>query len=72
MLIPTAWLPALEANRMMILEIGSHGGDVASAQERNAFVMQAAERLWLPHVSRGGMLARAGLSRTGWPSALPS
>jgi hypothetical protein len=57
MRIPPAWLPALEANRMMILEIGSHGGDLASARERNGFVMRVAEQLWLPHVSAGGMLA---------------
>ena len=64
MRLPPAWLPALEANRMMILEIGSHGGDLASARERNGFVMQVAERLWLPHVSAGGMLA-GQLAATG-------
>jgi putative transposase len=56
--IPAEWLPALEANRMMILEIGTHGADLASAQERNAFVMGTAEKLWMPHVSPHGMLAR--------------
>jgi hypothetical protein len=58
MRIPPEWLPALEANRMMIMEIGPHDGDLASARERNAFVMDAADELWLPHVSPHGMLAR--------------
>jgi hypothetical protein len=58
MRIPPEWLPALEANRMMILEIGTHGGDLASSRERNAFVITRATQLWLPHVSPHGMLAR--------------
>jgi REP element-mobilizing transposase RayT len=58
MSIPSEWLPALEANRMMIVEMGAHGGDLASSRERNAFVMHAAEALWLPHVSPLGMLAQ--------------
>ena len=58
MRIPSEWLPALEANRMMIVEMGAHGGDLASSRERNAFVMHASEALWLPHVSPHGMLAQ--------------
>jgi hypothetical protein len=58
MRLPEEWLPALGANRMLILEMKNREGDLAAAKERNMFVMQAAERLWLPHVARGGMLAR--------------
>ena len=72
MRIPLEWLPALETNRMLILETRkgdthvapSSGGDthvapsLASAEERNRFVLGCAEKRWLPYVSSGGMLAR--------------
>ena len=57
MKIPAEWLPALEQNRMLILEMHNRDGDLAAAEERNTFVMQAAEELWVPHVTPGGMLA---------------
>ena len=56
--IPHEWLPALEANRMLILEMIERAGDIASAEARNRFVLECAEKRWLPHVSPGGMLAR--------------
>ncbi len=58
MKIPTDWLPALEANRMLILEMRDREGDLAAAEQRNRFVLDCAERRWIPHVSRGGMLDR--------------
>jgi len=58
MQIPPAWLPALEQNRMLILEMQSPGTNLAAAQERNRFVLQTADRNWIPHVSKGGMLER--------------
>jgi putative transposase len=61
--IPADWLPALEANRMLILEMRDRAGDLTAAEERNKFVLDCAEKRWLPHVSRGGMLDR--LLRTG-------
>ena len=57
MKIPAAWLPALEQNRMLILEMQNENGDLAASRERNIFVMQTADELWIPHVSPGGMLA---------------
>ena len=77
MRIPQEWLPALEANRMLILEMprkgdthvapdtqGAHlSGNLAAAEERNQFVMECAEKRWLPYISPGGMLDR--LTRKG-------
>ena len=51
-------LEALEGNRMLILEMKNKNGDLAAARERNAFVMQAADRIWLPYVTKGGMIDR--------------
>lgn len=58
MRIPADWLPALESNRMLILEMHDRDGDLAAAEARNGFVLDFAEKRWLPHVSRGGMLER--------------
>ena len=66
MRIPTDWLPALEQNRMLILEMRRTGDirvapvapSLATAEARNRFVLDCAEKRWLPHVSRGGMLER--------------
>jgi hypothetical protein len=63
MRIPPDWLPALEGNRMLILEMRDRAGDLAAAEQRNRFVLECAEKRWLPHVSPGGMLAR--LARKG-------
>jgi len=51
-------LEALEENRILILEMKNSDGDLAAARERNMFVMQAADRLWFPYVSKGGMIDR--------------
>jgi REP element-mobilizing transposase RayT len=51
-------LDALENNRMLILEMRNCEGDLAAAEERNRFVLETADRLWLPHVTPGGMLDR--------------
>lgn len=31
-------------------------GNLASAEERNRFVLKHADEIWLPHVTPGGML----------------
>ena len=68
MKIPSAWLPALEANRMLILEIRKGDTHVApslaDAEQRNRFVLDCAEKHWLPHVTQGGMLDQL-ITRTG-------
>jgi REP element-mobilizing transposase RayT len=51
-------LDALANNRMLILEMHNCAGNLAAAEERNRFVLEAADRLWLPHVTPGGMLDR--------------
>jgi len=58
MRIPQEWLPALEANRMLILEMRDRQGDLAAAEARNRFVLEFAEKRWLPHITPGGMLER--------------
>ncbi len=49
---------ALEDNRMLILEMRNLDGDLAAAEQRNRFVLENADKLWLPHVSSGGMIDR--------------
>jgi hypothetical protein len=56
--LPPAAMTALEDNRMLILEMTARDGDHASAEARNRFVLEQADRLWLPHVTPGGMLDR--------------
>lgn len=56
--IPEEWLPALEQNRMLILEMDNQNGDRFAAQDRNRFVLRHADKRWLPHVRPGGMLER--------------
>jgi hypothetical protein len=51
-------LAALEDNRMLILEMGDRDGNLAAAEQRNRFVIQNADKLWIPHISKGGMLDR--------------
>jgi hypothetical protein len=48
----------LEANRVLILEMRNCDGNIAAAEERNRFVIKHAERLFVPHATPGGMLAR--------------
>ncbi len=49
---------ALVENRMLILEMRNRNGDLAAAEQRNRFVLEHADELWLPHVTPGGMLDR--------------
>lgn len=49
---------ALEENRLLVLEMRNLDGDLAAAEQRNRFVLEQADRLWLPHVTPGGMLDR--------------
>ena len=51
-------IEALEQNRMLVLEMKSRAGSLAAATERNRYVIEAADALWTPHVTRGGMLDR--------------
>jgi hypothetical protein len=49
-------LAALEDNRMLILEMQNRDGNLAAAEQRNRFVLEHADRHWLPHITPGGML----------------
>lgn len=49
---------ALENNRILILEMRNCAGDLAAAEQRNRFIIEQSERLWLPYVAPGGMLER--------------
>jgi putative transposase len=51
-------LEALEDNRMLILEMRNQEGDLAAAEQRNRFVLEHADKLWLPHINPGGMTDR--------------
>lgn len=43
---------------MLILEMKNQDGNLAAAEQRNRFVLEKADALWLPDVSSGGMLER--------------
>lgn len=49
---------ALQENRMLILEMRNRDGDLAAAEQRNRFVIENADELFVPHTTPGGMLAR--------------
>lgn len=49
---------ALEENRMLILEMKNQDGNLAASEQRNRFVLENADALWLPYVAPGGLLAR--------------
>lgn len=49
---------ALEQNRVLILEMRNRDGNLAAAEQRNRFVIENADNLWVPHVNPGGMLER--------------
>lgn len=49
---------ALEQNSMLILEMRDTSGNLAAARQRNRFVIQHADTLFIPHVTPGGMLDR--------------
>jgi putative transposase len=73
--IPPDWLPVLENNRMLILEMRNREGDLAAAEARNRFVLQQADKRWLPHITPGGMLhrlVRAGLVSAPTPRIQPN
>lgn len=55
---PAAVRAALDDNRLLILEMRNRAGDLAAAEQRNRFVLERADELWLPHVAPGGMLDR--------------
>lgn len=52
------FIEPLQENRMLILEMKDRSGDLAAAEQRNRFVIQNADKLWTPYVSKGGMLDR--------------
>ena len=56
--VRTEYLSHLEENRMLILEMTNRDGNLAAAEQRNRFVIQNADKLWIPHVTKGGMLDR--------------
>jgi putative transposase len=49
---------ALEENRMLILEMQNQDGNLAAAEQRNRFVIEKSDNLWVPFVKKGGMLER--------------
>ncbi|MDF7801645.1 hypothetical protein P4C99_19360 [Pontiellaceae bacterium B1224] len=51
-------LEALEQNRMLILEMRNRDGDLAAAEQRNRFVIQHSDALFVPHTTPGGMLEK--------------
>lgn len=56
--VASQFFPALEDNRMLILEMKNHDGNLAAAEDRNRFIIQNASRLYTPHITPGGMLDR--------------
>jgi putative transposase len=54
--VRTEFLPSLQENRLLLLEMKNRDGNLAAAEERNRFVIQNADKLWIPHVTKGGML----------------
>lgn len=49
---------AREENRMLILEMRDTSRNLAAAEARNRFVIEHADSLFTPHVTKGGMLDR--------------
>ena len=56
--VRTEFLPPLQENRLLLLEMKNRDGNLAAAEQRNRFVIQNADKLWIPHVTPGGMLDR--------------
>ncbi len=52
------FLSPLQENRMLLLEMKNRSGDLAAAEERNRFVIQKSDQLWVPHITPNGMLDR--------------
>jgi hypothetical protein len=55
--VRATFLSPLEENRMLILEMKDRAGDLAAAEQRNRFVIQNSDKLWIPHVTKGGDLS---------------
>lgn len=53
-----AVLQALEENRILMLEMSNMEGDLAAAEQRNRFILEKADKLWIPHINPGGMIDR--------------
>jgi len=51
-------LDALKNNRVLILEMENADADLSAATQRNEFIIGNAENLWVPYVSKGGMLEK--------------
>jgi hypothetical protein len=51
-------LDALEENRMLILEMRNRNGDLVAAEQRNRFVIEQADKLFVPFTTPGGMLKK--------------
>jgi len=47
---------ALQENRMLVLEMQNRDGDLAAAEQRNRFVIENSDKLFVPHTTPGGML----------------
>jgi hypothetical protein len=43
---------------LLILEMRNRDGNLAAAEQRNRFVIDHADGLFVPHVTSGGMLER--------------
>jgi hypothetical protein len=41
-----------------ILEMKNRDENLAAAEQRNRFVIQNGDQLWIPHATKGGMLDR--------------
>ncbi|MDF7806670.1 hypothetical protein P4E94_04415, partial [Pontiellaceae bacterium B12219] len=51
-------IPSLQENRLLILEMRNRDGDLAAAEQRNRFVIEHANNVFVPHTTPGGMLER--------------
>jgi len=51
-------IEGLEENRLLILEMPNQDGDLIAAEVRNRFIVEHAEKLFMPHINKGGMLER--------------
>ena len=52
------FVEALQENRMLILEMQNCDGDLAAAEQRNQFVVEHADELFVPYTTPGGMLEK--------------
>lgn len=56
--IPANWIPALEQNRMLILEMKNTDANLVASEQRNRFVLEQSTKQWLPYITPEGMLSR--------------